>query len=71
MLNAPPLKAIFQEDVTMVEEKVKNNISYVFINYQLKKLLEKGLITKAEAESAEKHICMQLGADYKYSCNVM
>lgn len=55
----------------MVEEKVKNNISYVFINYQLKKLLEKGLITKAEAESAEKHICMQLGADYKYSCNVM
>ncbi|MDO5845212.1 MAG: hypothetical protein Q4Q53_08740 [Methanocorpusculum sp.] len=55
----------------MVEEKVKNNVAYVFINYQLKKLLEKGLITKDEAEKVERNICSQLNTDYLYSCNMM
>ena len=34
----------------MSEEKVKNNIAYVFITYQLNKLQDQGFVTKEEAE---------------------
>lgn len=55
----------------MSEEKVKNNIAYIFITYQLNKLQDQGFVTKEEAERLDQALCHRLGADYKFSCNLM
>lgn len=55
----------------MTEDRVKNSIAYVFMNYQLKKLMEQGLLTQEELEKIDKMNCEVLNTEYKFSCNVM
>lgn len=61
----------WREGPDMIEEKIRINIAYVFAIYQMKKLLDIGLITSDEMERLDKKVCQQLNAVYKYSCNIV